>query len=638
MSISFANLNIDTLLLLGGVIVLLINVIYGVIRARQNRLKAGWQTVLVMVVACVAVAIGIIGYTTQNRAAAAAATNRFNFGRNGQTTGQGTGAQGTGTQGTGTQQNSSFGGQNGTGQNENVDQSVNGAPDQQATPATGGGNGGQGGRFGVGSMPPAQQTMIANGQGADAFATLVAEGTQMPPRVLTAVASGQFPVGGGQGANAANGNTGGGSGAPAGGNNASGSNAPSGTNNGGGQTGVFASMPPEQQTMVANGQTGDAFATLVAEGTLQFSAPSGQGANAANGNNGGAPAGGNNASGVQAPAGFSAPSGFQSPATANTNAAQTNPTGVPAGGDTSGVQAPSGFSAPPGFQSPSNATTGGQTDQSGTGAQASGGNGQTGGTGTGTGAGTGTGGNGTFQRGTGTGAQPISVPANLIGGTLAAAGGVLVFFSGLYLYYYERRRPGFVASASRGLLNAGAGVFIVSAAIIVPTLPASISGTSNTARPQIVVSTAIVTRSGVPTATPSPAPQATLTPTDLPTLTPTPTEGTLVMATPIQYAYAEPTAASDCKVTSTSQLNLRGDPSTSNMAIGRIPPGSILVVTGQSADNKWLQVTFNDGVNSLDGWVSTQFTSTLTGCTGTPPVIATGTSIPAPTATATKSP
>ncbi len=613
-SISFANLNVDTLLLLGGVIVLLLNIGYGVIRARQNRLKAGWQTVLVMVVACVAVAVGIIGYTVTTRAAAAAATNRFgNFGRNGQT------GQGSGTQGANGQNNAFTTG--GAGQTENIDQSVNGASDPQATPAAGGGNGGGfgGGRL-FSSMPPEQQTMVANGQVSDAFATLVAEGTQIPDRVLTAVASGQFPVGGrqganaaggGQGANPANGSNGG---APAGGSNASGSNAPSGNS-------VFASMPPAQQTMVANGQTGDAFATLVAEGTLQFSA----GSNAAGSN----PAnGGNNAnSGIQAPSGFSAPSGFQAPS--NSNAAQVNPTGVPNGtGNNSGVQAPSGFSAPPGFQAPSNATTGtGQTDQSGTGAQ--GGNG----TGTGNFGGNGIGtGSGTFQRGTGT--QTVSVPANLVGNMLAGIGGVLIFFGGIYLYYYERRRPGFVASASRGLLNAGAGVFIVSAAVIVPTLPASISGSANAARQQVVVNTAIVTRN-VATATPSPAPASTLAPTDLPTLTPTPTEGTLVLATPIHYAYAEPTASSDCQVTSTSQLNLRGDPSTSNMAIGRIPPGSIMVVTGQSADGKWLQVTYNDGVNELDGWVSAQFTSTLTGCTGTPPVIATGTSIPAPTATAT---
>jgi hypothetical protein len=201
---------------------------------------------------------------------------------------------------------------------------------------------------------------------------------------------------------------------------------------------------------------------------------------------------------------------------------------------------------------------------------------------------------------------------------LAGVGGVLVFFGGLYLYYYERRKPGFAASASRGLLNAGAGFFIVFTAIVVPSLPASISGSSTTTRAQIVVSTAIVTRGNVPTPTPTTAPPATLIPTDLPTLTPTPTDGPLVLATPIQYAYAQPTAVSDCKVTTTSLVNLRGDPSTKNMAIGRVQPGSIVVVTGQSDDNQWLHITYSDGTVSLDGWVSAKYTTPLTGCGSEP--------------------
>jgi hypothetical protein len=88
-----------------------------------------------------------------------------------------------------------------------------------------------------------------------------------------------------------------------------------------------------------------------------------------------------------------------------------------------------------------------------------------------------------------------------------------------------------------------------------------------------------------------------------------------------------------CTLTAETMLNLRGDPSINQMAIGRVFAGSLLQAIGQSADKKWWRVISTDNGVSIEGWVSADFVKPGTGCTaGSVPVV---TAEPSPTRTST---
>jgi uncharacterized protein YraI len=85
-------------------------------------------------------------------------------------------------------------------------------------------------------------------------------------------------------------------------------------------------------------------------------------------------------------------------------------------------------------------------------------------------------------------------------------------------------------------------------------------------------------------------------------------------------------------------LNLRGDPSTTQLGIGRVFAGSLLPVTGQSADRKWWRVLNSSEGSPVEGWVSAAYVKADAACAdGSVPVIspASATSMPSPTRTPT---
>ncbi|SRR5581483_3375492 len=122
------------------------------------------------------------------------------------------------------------------------------------------------------------------------------------------------------------------------------------------------------------------------------------------------------------------------------------------------------------------------------------------------------------------------------------------------------------------------------------------------------------------------------TPTSLPTLTPAPTETEIVLVTPIIYAAADSSTPVNCTVTASTTLNLRADPSVNQRAIGRVMAGSVLPVTGRSADQKWWRVINNANNVEVEGWVSAQYVTADTACNdSTIPVVG-------PTLTPTRTP
>ncbi len=233
-------------------------------------------------------------------------------------------------------------------------------------------------------------------------------------------------------------------------------------------------------------------------------------------------------------------------------------------------------------------------------------------------------------------------PANRLASLFAAAGSVIIILAGLILFQNERRRQDFDPSVSPGLLNTGVGIFTLVAALVIPLIPLPASGTARTLAQGLTPTSgsamARVTRpSPTPTTTRRPSP----TPTAPPTLTPTVSETPIVLSTPIVYtAVSSVSAATNCTVIAQTTLNLRGDPSTTRMGIGRVFAGSLLPVTGQSADKKWWRVLNSSEGSPVEGWVSAAYVKADAACTdGSVPVIspasATPTITPMPSATGT---
>jgi Bacterial SH3 domain len=216
-------------------------------------------------------------------------------------------------------------------------------------------------------------------------------------------------------------------------------------------------------------------------------------------------------------------------------------------------------------------------------------------------------------------AAPAAASADIPPSRLAAVtaiGAAVIFLAGLILYFGERRRPGFEPSSSAGLLYVGAGVFVLVAALVVPGLPGQFSVARASGISVADQATSDRTER-VPQQTPTPSATSvpSATPTELPTLTQMPSESPTPLFTPVAYtANADGSATTACSVTAQTGLNLRGDPSTAQMGIGKVFAGSLLPVTGQSPDKKWWRVISTDGGTPVEGWVSTEFVAPMPGC------------------------
>jgi len=190
----------------------------------------------------------------------------------------------------------------------------------------------------------------------------------------------------------------------------------------------------------------------------------------------------------------------------------------------------------------------------------------------------------------------------------ALLGGALSIVLGLGLYFFERRRDGFTPTSSRGLLNAGASLFVVVAALVIPLLPGQLANAATSPTGSSARSAFATTRTLI-TATPSPLPTLTQTPTPLPSLTPTMTETPFATPTEISYVAAQPTvtpgtAVTACMVTVAGHVNLRADPSTTNPPLLTFQTQVSLPVSGESKDKQWWQVAYNNNGKTITGWVS----------------------------------
>jgi len=242
----------------------------------------------------------------------------------------------------------------------------------------------------------------------------------------------------------------------------------------------------------------------------------------------------------------------------------------------------------------------------------------------------------TGRNGTGAnvvGDTPANFPVNQIASLLTAVVAVIAIAGGFLIFRSERTRPEFEPAASPGLLNMGAGAFALVAALVIPIIPVQLSGGAFAAQvTPSKVAVRVAQQSTTPTVTFTPSSTAT----PLPSLTPTPSETPIVLYTLVPFTgnngdLSTPTA---CTVVAQTMLNLRGDPSVDQRAVGRVFAGTLLPVTGQSADKKWWRVQHTANGVTVEGWVSAEFAKADSACTpGSVPVIKPGEQAPAQTAT-----
>lgn len=218
---------------------------------------------------------------------------------------------------------------------------------------------------------------------------------------------------------------------------------------------------------------------------------------------------------------------------------------------------------------------------------------------------------------TGSGAAGGAPQTNQNALQIAVFGGGLSVVLALGLFFFERRRDGFAPTNSRGLLNAGASLFVLVAALVIPMLPGQLAQAQPTGAGAARNASAF-TRSVI-TATPSPLPTQTKAPTAIPSLTPTMTDTPLATPTEISYAAAQPTAPptaalTQCMVTVSSGVNLRADPSTANTPLLAFQSQTTLSVSGETSDKKWWQVIYNNNGKTVMGWLSVQVTKSNGKC------------------------
>src|SRR5262249_48280607 len=193
-----------------------------------------------------------------------------------------------------------------------------------------------------------------------------------------------------------------------------------------------------------------------------------------------------------------------------------------------------------------------------------------------------------------------------------------------------RNRNSRIGLLTFGLLLLAVGIIAVG---LMPFISAEFSGSPIRALARS--SSADMAETANPTETPTGTPQLTLvpysSPTALPSLTPTESETPIVLYTPIiyvsTYAVGTPTR---CTVIAKTMLNLRGDPSERIAAIGTVFAGSLLSVTGRTADKRWWRVINTDGNVSVEGWVRADYVSADAACTDDVVLPIDGTETPTP--------
>ncbi len=214
-------------------------------------------------------------------------------------------------------------------------------------------------------------------------------------------------------------------------------------------------------------------------------------------------------------------------------------------------------------------------------------------------------------------ASTETIPSSRLA-TVTVIGAVLVLVAGLIVYSGERRKSGFESSSSAGLLYMGAGIFVLVAALLLPGLPGqfALASGSGTMVGSLAANTGpLPTRAAGQSSSPTSTLAVVLQSTELPTLTPMPIASPTPLFTAIAYAGStETSGTTGCSVVAQTALNLRGDPSTKQMGIGKVFAGSLLTVTGQSADKKWWRVISEDGGSPVEGWVSADYVTTISAC------------------------
>jgi hypothetical protein len=85
--------NQTTLILLGGITVLFLNILYGLVRTARGHMKAGWFTVAIALVSCAMILVGTVQVTVANASAPSSATTaRARYGGGAGATGAGGGS------------------------------------------------------------------------------------------------------------------------------------------------------------------------------------------------------------------------------------------------------------------------------------------------------------------------------------------------------------------------------------------------------------------------------------------------------------------------------------------------------------------------------------------------------------------
>jgi hypothetical protein len=216
----------------------------------------------------------------------------------------------------------------------------------------------------------------------------------------------------------------------------------------------------------------------------------------------------------------------------------------------------------------------------------------------------------------------------VVAGLIAVA---TIFLIGIARVRQGRSRAGWFNIGLALMLTVfSAALFAMSGRVgTLPFRPAAVATTTPSTRLVAQAATATITFT----------PSATVT--ALPTLTPAPTETDIVLVTPITYQFGadQGTQETNCRVMAVTLINLRGDPSLNQRGIGRVTAGSLLRVTGRTADAKWWRVINNENGISVEGWVSADFVKPGDDCMAqTVPVIgdsATPGGTPTPTVTPT---
>ncbi len=215
---------------------------------------------------------------------------------------------------------------------------------------------------------------------------------------------------------------------------------------------------------------------------------------------------------------------------------------------------------------------------------------------------------------TGTLSGPIAgLPFNLLVQLVTVIGGIIIIGAALGLFLAERDHDNFNPSVSGGLLNIGAGVFVIVAAIVIPLIPAQLTGSTRVNAAAANAAVRLAARAAE-TATPTETLTPSATGTPMPSLTPAPSETPIVLVTQVAYAAGPNSTATACILTTRTLAYLRADASNKNASIASIFPGSLLQVTAQSTDKKWWRVIYTDNGTSIEGWVEDQLVSADAAC------------------------